>query len=150
MPSNTVDVFVICDAEHVPRGNAKAFSLSRVDGEGQARPFPIFVVRTEADVYLGYVNVCPHDGLWLNVGDGEFFSEDRAFLECGRHGAKYEIDTGKCVEGPCMGKDLEPIPLIISEGEVCLCGLTLVEEDRTPDPFEDEYEETMEIMIHPD
>ena len=149
MPTGDPEVFVICAADSIEPGGAKAFSLSRITESDEAKPFPIVVVRTAANSYFGYVNTCPHEGIWLNFAAGEFFSRDRAFLKCGRHGANFEIDTGLCVEGPCKGKSLEPIALAVIDGEVCLCGVTLVEDDGFPDPF-DELDDTMEIMIHPD
>jgi nitrite reductase/ring-hydroxylating ferredoxin subunit len=148
MSSGEIDVFVICDAGSIEKGDAKAFSLSRFDETGESRPFPIVVVRTHANEYFGYINVCPHGGTWLNIGDGEFFSRDRAFLRCGRHGATFEIDTGLCIDGDCKGKSLEPIAIAVVDGEVCVCGVALAE-DEGPDPFMDR-DDTMEIMIHPD
>ena len=53
-------VFVICAADSIERSNAKAFSLFRINEAGESRPFPIVVVRTQADDYIGYVNSCPH------------------------------------------------------------------------------------------
>lgn len=149
MASGAIEVFVVCAADRIEPGDAKAFSLSRRDENGESRPFPIVVVRWHADDYYGYVNACPHESIWLNFGAGEFFSPDRAFLKCGRHGATFEVDTGLCVEGPCKGKSLEPLPLAVIDGEVCLCGVALVAEDDHRDPF-DELDDTMEIMIHPD
>lgn len=142
-------VFVVCDADSVEAGGAKAFSLSRIHENGEARPFPIVILRTHGNDYFGYVNTCPHQGTWLNFGSGEFFTPDRAFLKCGRHGARFEIDSGQCIDGPCEGKGLEPIALAVVDGEICLCGIALVEDDGMPDPFA-ECEETIEIMIHPD
>jgi nitrite reductase/ring-hydroxylating ferredoxin subunit len=149
MPTAEPEVFVICAADSIEPGGAKAFSLSRITETDEARPFPIVIVRTAANNYFGYVNACPHEGIWLNFGAGEFFSRDRTFLKCGRHGADFEIDTGLCVGGPCKGKSLEPIALAVIDGEVCLCGVTLVEDDGFPSPFDD-FDDTMEIMIHPD
>jgi nitrite reductase/ring-hydroxylating ferredoxin subunit len=149
MSSEPVEVFVVCAAGSIEPGAAKAFSLSRVTESGEQRPFPIVVVRTGADSYMGYVNACPHQGTWLNIGSGEFFSRNRAFLRCGRHGATFEIETGLCVDGPCSGQSLEPIALAVIDGEVCLCGVSLVEDDGHPNPFDD-LDDTMEVMIHPD
>ena len=149
MGAEEIEVFVICATDAIERGGAKAFSLSRVDASGESRPFPIVVIRTHDNDYLGYVNACPHDGVWLNIGSGDFFTPDRAFLKCGRHGATFEIDSGLCIDGPCREKSLQPIALAVIDGEVCLCGERLVEDDRAFDPF-DEQEETMEIMIHPE
>jgi nitrite reductase/ring-hydroxylating ferredoxin subunit len=135
MSSKEIEVFVIWDAESFAPGAAKEFRLSRIDEDGEARPFPIVVIRTAANEYLGYVNACPHKGVTLNGGPGKFFSQDKKFLECGQHGALFEIGTGLCVDGPCKARNLEPIALAIIDGEVCLCGVKLVEDDGVPDPF---------------
>ena len=149
MGAGEIEVFVICATDAIERGGAKAFSLSCIDENGESRPFPIVVIRTHDNDYVGYVNACPHDGVWLNIGSGDFFTPDRAFLKCGRHGATFEIDSGLCIEGPCREKSLQPIALAVVDGEVCLCGERLVEDDRPFDPFDDQ-DETMEIMIHPE
>ncbi len=144
------DVYAICALSDIEKGAAKSFSLSRVTEAGEQRPFAIFVVRTHGNEVFGYVNVCPHEGKWLNVGDGEFFSRDRAFLRCGRHGALFEIESGLCIAGGCKGASLEPVAVTVIDNEVCLCGVPLVE-DQGPDPFrEAEADETMDIMIHPE
>jgi nitrite reductase/ring-hydroxylating ferredoxin subunit len=141
-------LFVICAADSIERSNAKAFSLFRINEAGESRPFAIMVIRTHTDNYIGYVNSCPHQGVWLNFGEGNFFTRDRAFLKCGRHGSVFEIDSGLCIDGPCKARSLEPIALAVVDGEVCLCGVEL-EESGHPDPFDD-GDDTMEIMIHPE
>jgi nitrite reductase/ring-hydroxylating ferredoxin subunit len=146
---SSVDVFAICPAGSIEPGGAKAFSLSRINADGENRPYPVVIVRTASDGYFGYVNACPHEGIWLNIGAGGFFSEDQAFLKCGRHGANFEIETGLCVDGPCKGESLEPIALAVIDGDVCVCGVALVEEDGFPGACDD-ADDTMEIMIHPD
>jgi nitrite reductase/ring-hydroxylating ferredoxin subunit len=144
-------LFVVCALDDIAPGTARPFTLSRAGEADAGRPFPIFIVRVSDDVCVGYVNACPHDGVWLNVGDGEFFSADGAFLRCGRHGATFDILSGLCVDGPCAARSLEAVPLLVSDGEVCVYGIDLVEEDRHRDPFLDfDPDETMEIMIHPD
>jgi nitrite reductase/ring-hydroxylating ferredoxin subunit len=139
------ELFVICAADDIERNGAKAFSLSRVDADGAGRPFSIFVIRTYADGYCGYINSCPHQATWLNFGDGSFFTPDRAFLKCGRHGSVFEIDSGRCIEGPCKDNSLEPVALAVVDGELCVYGIEL-EESRLS--FVDD-DDTMEIMIHP-
>ncbi|MBO4227810.1 Rieske 2Fe-2S domain-containing protein [Bradyrhizobium neotropicale] len=149
MGRQEIEVFAVCPAEAIERDSARGFSLSRIDESGESRPFPIVVVRTVGNDYHGYVNRCPHDGVWLNIHAGEFFSPDRAFLRCGRHGAIFEIDSGLCIDGPCNGRALEPVALAVIGGEVCLCGVKLVEDTAIPGAFED-GDETMDIMIHPE
>ncbi len=147
METEEIEVFVVCAAADIERGGARAFRLSRIDEAGEPRPFPIVVIRTHDNDYFGYVNACPHDGVWLNIGSGDFFTPDRAFLKCGRHGATFEIDSGLCIGGPCRGSSLQPVALAVVDGEVCLCGIRLVEDDRL---LFDDGDETMDIMIHPE
>ena len=111
MSSAKVEVFAVCGADDIERGDAKPFSLSRINEAGESRPFPIVVVRTHGNDYFGYVNSCPHEGIWLNFGEGSFFTPDRTFLKCGRHGSVFEIETGLCIDGRCREKSLEPIVL---------------------------------------
>lgn len=149
MVSNTEEVYVICPAHNIEPGTAKPFSLLRVTEAGESRPFPIFIVRKNATEFFGYVNTCPHERIWLNVGSGTFFDDGHKLLRCGRHGATFEIETGLCTGGPCEGASLEPVAVAVIQGDVCLCGVELVEDDGAPDPFA-ETDDTMEVMIHPD
>lgn len=149
MSAEEIEVFAICETHEIDPGAAKAFDLSRITAEGEARPFRIVVVRTGAREFVGYVNACPHQGTWLNIGGGEFFNKDGSRLRCGRHGAEFEIESGACLEGPCEGKHLEPVAIAVVGADVCLCGVALVEEEVRPFPYDD-FDETMEIMISPD
>ncbi|MEP9356683.1 Rieske 2Fe-2S domain-containing protein [Xanthobacter sp. KR7-65] len=149
MAGDEIEIYAICETREIDPGRAKAFDLSRITPEGEARPFRIVVVRTGARDFVGYVNVCPHKGAWLNIGGGEFFNKEGTRLRCGRHGALFDIESGACMEGPCEGEHLEPIALAVVGADVCLCGVTLVEEEARPFPYDD-FDDTMEIMISPD
>ncbi|WP_349516945.1 hypothetical protein [Bradyrhizobium sp. Rc3b] len=60
------------------------------------------MVRTFRNEYFGCAKRCLHENVWLNICSGAFFSADRSFLRCGRHGARFEIDTWMCIKGPFM------------------------------------------------
>ena len=36
------------------------------------------------------------------------------------HGALFEIDTGRCVAGPCTGQSLKPVNVYVDGGVVVL------------------------------
>ena len=36
-------------------------------------------------------------------------------IACHAHGAWFEIDTGACVQGPCLGKRLTRVPLVVDD-----------------------------------
>ena len=146
--SGPVEYFVICSEAGIARGAAKAFDLVEADGQGGGKPFRILVARNEKDEFFAYRNACPHQGVWLNIGAGKFFDDTGALLQCGRHGAKFTVETGSCLSGACEGAQLEKVGLTVLDGDVCVYGVTLVEEDGMRG-HEDDMDETMEITIHP-
>ena len=76
-----------------------------------------FAVEFAGRVYA-YENRCPHLGLELDWAPGVFFDEAREYLVCSTHGAHFEPDTGKCVNGPCEGQTLTPLAILEEEGEL--------------------------------
>ena len=140
------EVYAVCEMDEISPGEARAFDLAVRGDDGMPRPFRIFIVRDTPTTYRAYENVCPHEKSWLNIGSGSFFDGRGNFLRCGRHGALFDIATGACVDGPCEGAALKPITAMAMDGDVCIAGVTLMEDDGEGD-F---YDETMEIMIHPD
>ena len=56
---------------------------------------------------------------------------------CGKHGALFELGTGLCVDGPCKGQRLVPVNLTVLDNDICVTGVTLVEdEELLPDEEE--------------
>lgn len=142
------ELFVICAMDEIAPGAAKAFDLAEADDAGGAKPFRIVVARDRTGRFFAYRNACPHQGVWLNIGSGRFLDETGALLQCGRHGATFTIETGACVSGACEGAQLQKVLVEALDGEVCIAGVALVEEDP-PLRHDDDMDETMEIMIHP-
>ncbi|MCH7634488.1 MAG: Rieske (2Fe-2S) protein [Proteobacteria bacterium] len=106
---------VLCRLDDIEDGQGKGFTL----GQGpEARE--IFVVREGARVF-GYVNSCPHLGTPLDWQSDRFILDDSGLIMCATHGALFEIADGFCVDGPCVGKNLEPVPVVIdADGRVRL------------------------------
>jgi len=46
-----------------------------------------------------------------------------------------------------MGQSLAPLELVVSDGDICVAGVQLVEEGS---PLDIDPDDTMDIMIHPD
>jgi naringenin degradation protein FdeD len=109
----------LCRAEDLADRQAEefVFGTSPDDPVG----YRVFVVRDGERVY-GYVNLCPHMSLTLNLLPDRFVSLDREFLVCSNHGAQFRMDDGYCVWGPCLGQSLEPVPIEIRDGVVLLAG----------------------------
>lgn len=102
----------IARTEELSPGSVKKFWLicqkARVDG---------FLINHQGSFHA-YINRCRHMTTPLDFIRYQFFTEDRRHLICLTHGAIYEPDTGKCIEGPCKGLSLIRLPVTISQGDV--------------------------------
>jgi len=122
--------YVICELNDIPSRKARGFQLMRVGEDGIGRAWPIVVVRWGKQVF-GYVNKCPHDGVPLDWERNQFLDPNSGTrLMCGKHGALFELADGHCIDGPCNGQNLEPVLLSVLDGDICLSGVTLVEDDE--------------------
>lgn len=116
MPEIPLEEVVVCRFDELDDPGCKEFRI----GEGDW-PFKGFVVRRGDDVY-GYQNYCMHVGHPLNWMPDRFLTEDGSEIICSSHGATYEIDTGLCTSGPCPGKTLRRVAVIVRDGLVVAKG----------------------------
>jgi len=86
-----------------------------LEENGQRRP--VFVIR-RGDAVYGYVNSCPHARLPLNIRDDAFFDLSGSYILCANHGAYFDIATGLCTRGPCVGKSLAVFPVRVENGDI--------------------------------
>ena len=77
----------------------------------------LFAVRRGGSVFV-YVNACPHVGVALDWAPDRFLTADGAQIVCSAHGALFEIGSGRCVAGPCVGDALEAVPVVLEDGRV--------------------------------
>ena len=105
-------------------GQALKFEFER---EGETREG--FVLR-RGDELFAYHNRCPHWGVDLDMGEGKFYSELSERIFCSSHGAIFDIETGLCVLGPCVGDSLECFGLSLEAEDVAL--VTIADEDPSP------------------
>lgn len=97
----------LCSIEDIDEGFARGF---RIDG-GQT----LFLVRKNNE-FFGYINNCPHAGWPLNLLPDKFLSLDKEYIQCSNHMALFEISSGVCVDGPCVGAGLQKLDLEIING----------------------------------
>jgi nitrite reductase/ring-hydroxylating ferredoxin subunit len=114
----------------------------RTEESSDAKPWPILIAR-KANQFFAFENACPHQGSRLDTRPGEFLDDEGNFITCGNHHAQFDPDTGHCFIGPCQGQRLTPITLVIDDGDVCLTGVQLAEEDGLDIPDPDEMPEIM-------
>ncbi len=87
--------------------------------DAKEHPFFVMLFRV-GDEILAYHNTCPHQGLSLNWAPDRFLVGDEAVLVCAHHGAAFDLASGKCLQGPCIGSSLRPVNIIIRNDEVWL------------------------------
>lgn len=100
----------LCTLETVADGAARNFVLQI----GEAR-FHGFVVR-QGEQVRGYVDRCPHAGLPLAQKLDDYLTPAGDLIACSWHGALFDIDSGACVGGPCVGAALTPWPVQVLGG----------------------------------
>jgi nitrite reductase/ring-hydroxylating ferredoxin subunit len=121
------ELFVICGTDDIEDSQPKGFVLMKLDEDGESAPWPIIITR-KGNTFFGDENKCPHQGERLEANPGQCMDESDNFLTCGHHRAQFDLDGGLCFIGPCQGRKLPPLNLIIDEGDVCIAGVALADE----------------------
>jgi len=103
----------LCTLEDIPERGARGFDPQQRGHD------TVFVVRQGQSVYA-YRDLCPHYGNttlpWRKDG---YLDRGGEVILCAAHGACFEITTGLCTSGPCLGESLIQVPLRVSnDGEV--------------------------------
>ena len=105
----------ICRFDEIPDSGCKEFICSINN-----QPQDAFLVRRNSQLYA-YLNRCPHTGVNLNWHPDQFLNYDGDFLQCSMHGALFEIDSGRCIHGPCLGQSLSALVVELRDEEVYCC-----------------------------
>lgn len=108
---------VLCHVDDIPDGQSRGF-----DPDATGRD-TVFIVR-QGERLHGYRNACPHiDGAPMAWRKDAYLSGDRRHIACHAHGARFDIQTGRCVLGPCLGQSLTPVHLqLLCGGQVLMTG----------------------------
>lgn len=102
----------LCASAELPEGQARGFDP---DGEGVDS---VVLVRWRGAVY-GWRNRCPHiDGAPMAWRRDAYMNAAQTHLACHGHGAWFEPDSGLCVQGPCVGRRLQPVSVREQAGAV--------------------------------
>jgi nitrite reductase/ring-hydroxylating ferredoxin subunit len=98
----------LCRLDELPDGASRGFDPWR---EGQDS---VLLVRRGQAVH-GWRDACPHHGgtpmAWRKDA---YLNADRTRIVCAAHGAQFDIETGICTLGPCLGQRLRPVDLVVS------------------------------------
>jgi nitrite reductase/ring-hydroxylating ferredoxin subunit len=97
----------LCSLYEIDDGGSRGF-----DPKGEGRD-TVFVVRQGERVHA-WRDSCPHiDGAPMAWRKDAYLSGDRSRIVCSAHGARFDIETGVCTLGPCLGQSLTGVPLDI-------------------------------------
>ncbi len=103
---------MLCPLDTIADGAARSFVLQMRAGR-----FHGFVVR-RGEVVNGYVDRCPHAGVPLAKTLDDYLTPDGGLIACGWHSALFEIGSGACVGGPCVGQSLTAWPVTVQDGRI--------------------------------
>ena len=113
----------ICDSAALASRGSVRFELGPIAGRFGPVQREGFALRLADGAVRAYLNICPHRGEPVDRGDGRLFTGGGA-IECQAHGALFDPETGACRNGPCFGRDLEPLAVSEHDGVVWLETLT--------------------------
>lgn len=102
----------LCHLDEIGDGESTAATVERGD-----RHWPVMLIRRAERVYA-YVNSCPHIGAPLDWKPGQFLTQDGTEIICSVHGARFVIEDGNCIAGPCVGRALMPLSVLVEDGAV--------------------------------
>ncbi|WP_338763026.1 Rieske 2Fe-2S domain-containing protein [Massilia sp. METH4] len=103
----------LCRLEDIQDGASRGF-----DPWGEGRD-TVLVVRQGGRVH-GWRDACPHYGdtpmAWRKDA---YLNADGTRIVCAAHGAQFDVVTGICTLGPCLGQGLQPVALAVtSENDI--------------------------------
>ncbi|MCP5266979.1 MAG: Rieske 2Fe-2S domain-containing protein [Burkholderiaceae bacterium] len=106
----------VCALADLPPDNGREVVFGAAD-----YPLRIAVFRF-GDTARAYVNRCPHFGIPFECAPGVFSVHDapgggRQVL-CPHHAALFDLDDGRCVDGPGLGSRLCAVPLEVVDGVI--------------------------------
>ena len=104
-----MEMIFLCHFDNLPEGESRGFDPWH---EGQDS---VLVVRRGENV-VGWLDACPHHGgtpmAWRKDA---YLNAARTRIVCAAHGAEFDIESGICTLGPCLGQGLQPVELVITQ-----------------------------------
>jgi nitrite reductase/ring-hydroxylating ferredoxin subunit len=117
-----MDTLLMHRLDDLPDGASRGFDPLRT---GQHK---VLVVRRGQQLHA-YADACPHHGTPMAWRKDAYLNAAGDRIVCAAHGAMFEVDTGRCTLGPCLGDVLTHVRLTIhSNGEVHIADCSTLEE----------------------
>lgn len=99
----------LCRSDDLAEGEARGFEVAGLNRK-------VILVRRKDKVFA-WRDACPHypAGAPMAWKTDAYLTGDRSRLTCHAHGAQFDIETGECVSGPCLGQSLTPVAVTLSQ-----------------------------------
>ncbi len=101
----------LCASNNISDPGSKGFEF----GE-EAQRFAMFVIRKDGQIFA-YRDLCPHAGHPIDFPPDRFWSLNGKSVKCASHGALFDPQSGLCINGPCEGRSLLPVPIHQKDGD---------------------------------
>ncbi|MEP0201758.1 MAG: Rieske (2Fe-2S) protein [Halioglobus sp.] len=99
----------LCHRDELPERRARGF-----DPFNSGQP-SVFIIKKNSLLYA-YRDLCPHYGdTPLPWKKDEYLDKAGDVIVCAGHGARFDIASGDCISGPCLGQSLTPVRLQVSK-----------------------------------
>lgn len=115
-PSPPEAALRLCASDELAVGKARVCNLGR-DREG--RPLRALLLLDPLRQLYAYVDRCRHLPIPLDNA-GKYLDDDGTHLICRTHGARYRLVDGMCIDGPCRGLGLWPLPVVFEGDQIVL------------------------------
>jgi len=101
----------LCHLDELPDGDSRGFDPFRVGQD------TLLVVRQGRRIHA-WLNSCPHiEGTPMAWRKDAFLNAARDRIVCAAHGALFDIVSGRCDLGPCLGQSLTPVQVLLAADE---------------------------------
>jgi nitrite reductase/ring-hydroxylating ferredoxin subunit len=110
MPSTPTPLCALTD---LPKHGAKGPFRLVIGAQVEA----VFVVR-QGQTVTAFIDRCPHVGAPLEMEPDHFLDLSKTEILCSMHGARFDPATGLCRLGPCKGRSLTSVPILLQGGMV--------------------------------
>ncbi|MDQ0455689.1 Rieske (2Fe-2S) protein [Rhizobium paknamense] len=101
---------LLCHTLDIGEGEAKGFGP--IDG-GRRK---IILVRRDGMLHA-WLDACPHysTGTPMAWKTDAYLNGEKTHLTCHSHHALFDMATGECVLGPCLGQSLTPVTITMDD-----------------------------------
>lgn len=92
----------------------------------------VFVVR-RAGHFFAYEDRCPHYGATpMAWRKDSYLNREGTRIVCSAHGAEFDIESGECLLGPCLGQALIRVAIESDQDDAALLSLAIALQMRIP------------------